>query len=253
VREDPFTALDGNRANPDATSLFAAARRETAAVGVRAPADTSVPPDGAWPVRIAVGSPGQVTLRLIREGAAPLDSAIASVQVDSVSIVPLSLMGAGKSLLPAGHYQLVGERVDGAGAGPGAALTMDVVRVTADTTSHDLPPAFRPETRLGPPSTWSLFRGLFFGAAAATLPMILSGAERDGGGVDTRALTVSATLVTAGVVGVFAGRQRLSLPDNISLNESLRGAWEDRNRAIAADNAERRLRAPVRIQSRGRS
>ena len=67
-------------------------------------------------------------------------------------------------------------------------------------------------------------------------------------GIASGAVAVGAGISIAGIIGAVAGRPTTVVRENVDYNQSLRTAWEDRNRAIARANDRIRRFAPLRLR-----
>lgn len=251
VRLNPFALPDPLVFNPDLQDAYRRARRSTPVVALKVAADTVLDPAGGrYLVAVAVGAPGQVALRLSRSGeGAGRPAAQTDIQVDSTSSVALSFLGRDSLPLEPGEYRLSGSLTSQPEVA--AVATLIVSRQPVDTASAEPPLAptlFRPEMRKGGPAASSALLGLVFGAAAAALPTVLAHQDLRSEKIEISAVSVGAGISLAGIVGVFAGRPLVTIPENIEYNRSLVAAWEERNRAIAAQNERTRRWAPLRVR-----
>ncbi|HYZ01700.1 MAG TPA: hypothetical protein VFA92_09410, partial [Candidatus Binatia bacterium] len=140
VTADPFVHLDGEEFNPDLVAALRAARRAVAALGVRAPPDTSLEPrTGGWPVAVAVTQPGTVRLRLTGPESGGRDTLLAALPVDSTATLTLPLP-VGESLArTAGSYRLVVEYARPGGPTLTSTLDLDVTEQPVDTLPREPP------------------------------------------------------------------------------------------------------------------
>ncbi len=251
VKADPFARPDPDLFHPELMNTFRTANRTTVTLGVRAVTDTTIEPlDERWPLTLAVGLPSDVELRLGAPEALQGDSLVAIVRVDSMAQYAVSLLVGDSVPLTPGTYA-----IRGIIAGTGGTDTVQVVftleKQSVDTAAHEPPPAltlFRLETEKGAPPVTSLLRGLFFGAAAATIPLLLFNKDVGDDAAQPHALVVGATITVGGLIGLSLGRPYVPISENIVFNRQLTEDWERRNAAIARDNALKVRLAPLRIR-----
>lgn len=249
VRLNPFAVPDPDIFNPDVLAAFREARRSTPSLRLKVAADTVIRPLAeAYLVAVAVGQPGSVTLRVLRADGAAAGTATIALNVDSTSSSVIPLRVSDSLPLEPGDYQLVAE-VPGA-ATQSATIRLRVTRTPVDTTVYE--PAldstlFRPEMRKGPPVPISAVSGIAFGAVAAAVPMLLGNKDLAGGRAQVPAISVGVGISVAGIAGVVLGRRMVPIQENIQHNRSLVSAWEQRNRAIAEANEQKRRIAALRI------
>jgi hypothetical protein len=250
ISADPFVTLEPEQFNPDLLAAFRAAKRVTLVLGVRAPPDTAmVPGTERWPVSVVVPRRGEVRFRLMGPGPAGRDRPVAAVIVDSMATVPLRLTGGDSVPLAAGAYRLAAEYSEPGGRALAASLALELTAQVGDTLPYEPAPPdslYRLEVRWGAPSRASLVRGIGFGIGAAVIPILFANTQLRS--ADGRALTVGAAVSLAGLTGYFLGRTKQPLPQNIAYNQTLRAAWEARNRTIAASNERRRGIALIRVR-----
>ncbi len=248
VRLNAFAVPDPDVFNPDVLAAFREARRSTPAVRLRVATDTMLRPLAeAYLVAVAVGRPGNVTVRMLRADGAVAGAAAIELDVDSTSSSVVPLRVSDSIPLEPGDYQLTAEMLGT--ATESATARLRITRASVDTAAHE--PAldstlFRPETRKGPPVPASALFGMAFGAAAAAVPMVLGNKDL-GGGVQVPAISVGLGISVAGIGGVVLGRRMLPIHENSQYNRSLVAAWEQRNRAFAEANEHKRRLAPLRI------
>lgn len=251
VRSDPFRQLHDDFFNPELMGALRAARRETSVLGMRARPDTVLDPvTGVWPVSLALGRPGQVELRLTGPGFGGRDSLVATVQVDSALRPGISLLVSDSVAIEPGTYTLLASLVTVSGRET-ARLEFSVERQPADTNRHESPldrSVLFPETRRGSVSIWGIARGLVFGAAAATIPTVLTHADMGNETFEPRAVVLGATITLGALLGSTLGRPTETVAENVTRNREMVSAWEQRNRAIARQNAARIRLAPLRIR-----
>ena len=106
--------------------------------------------------------------------------------------------------------------------------------------------SFRPETRKSSVSLHTVREGIGLGA----LVLLVSAAVNDGD-LSGRAIPRAALLIggSVAVATVALKRSNVRIPENTRYNDSLRAAWEARNRTIAVENATKRRIAPLRIRA----
>lgn len=246
IRANPFAVPDTSVFNPEVISQYRIARRTTPALDFRIARDTVLRPQSdKYLVAVAVGQPREVRFALLGPGGSPTVVVEETRAVDSMATVPLAPRGADSLPLFPGGYRLVLS----AGSDLEVSTSLQVMRVSVavDTLAHEPPLAparFHPETRKGPPATWSSLLGLMLGGLAAALPSLLSHSDLPSAGIDIGSLSVGGAIATAGIVGTFVGRRPVPIPENIERNRALRASWAERNREIAAENERRRRWAP---------
>jgi hypothetical protein len=253
VRLEPFVILSVENVNPDVVALFTATKRLTAVVGVRIPADTAIKPDsGGLRLRVSVGLPGDVRIRVTSTEVTRPDSLTIGVgHVDSLGWVMIPLMANASSPLSAGTYDVIAQFTGPAGASAESRGRIEVSRMAVDTLAHEAPPAvaqFRPEFGKGGVSASSLLFGAVFGGAAVALPALLTNGRLGNSAVDVRAVGVGATIGLAGVVGALVGKHDVTIAENVEFNRGIRAAWQERDRGFAARNATTLKFARLRIR-----
>jgi hypothetical protein len=222
-------------------------RRETPAIAIRAPRDTVVTPvRDSFPIRIAVGRPGEVRLLLRLTRPRPRDSLLVALHVDSVGVASIPLTAPGGNPLAPGQYAIEAELA----GSPSALVELTVERIPMDTASHQAPipvAALRQETRKGSPSLRTVGEGVGLGALA----LLVSAAANDAG-LSGRAIPSGAWLIGGSVTFANIALKRPGSPiaENIAYNESLRRRWKEEDSAITAANATRLGTAPLRIRTR---
>jgi hypothetical protein len=246
VQADPFYAPPRDLFNPDLRAAYERLRRETAAISMRAAAETVLAPArDSLPVEIAVGRPGEVRVLLRLPVPRPRDSLLTTLYVDSVGIVKVPLVASdGRSAAgPLRH------RGDG-GFGPRRQRSPQLVveRLPIDTvpTCPRLPQPRSAETRKASPSGRSVLEGLGLGGLALVGPAVVSDGSLSGRAIPPGAWFIGGSIAVADIV---FRRPSQPIPENIGYNASLRAQWEEWNRAIAAENAEELRLAPLRIRA----
>lgn len=247
VRANPFAVPDPDIFNPDIVAAFRQARRSVRALDLRVASDTVLQPaTDKYLVAVAVGEAQEVTVLLV--GPSPDSGAAVQerMRVDSSSAIPVTPWVADSSPIGPGSYSLIVRD----GFGLEVSTQIEVRRILVDTLEHE-PPLdplqFRAENRPGPPEGSSVALGLFLGATAAFIPQMLSNRNLSGNRVDAGAVSVGSGIALAGIVGAFVGRRPIPIAENVEFNRQLRASWEQRNQAIAGENARRRRWAPLRI------
>ena len=249
VRADPFYAPPADLLNPDLRRAFAQVRQQTAVIGLRGPSDTVLTPlRDTLPIEIAVGRPGEVRLLLRFTVPQPHDSLLMMLPVDSVAIARIPLAAPGSRALAPGAYAIEG-LVAASSSAASTLLQLTVERTAVDTTPHAsaIPSAtYRPETRKVGVSLRTVRDGVGLGALA----LLLSAAVNDRT-LSGRSIPPAAALIGGSVaLATFAlKRPSVRIAENVGYNDSLRVAWDARNRAIAAENAVLLGRAPLRIRT----
>jgi hypothetical protein len=245
VQSDPFFLVPPDLFNPELEAVHVGVRRETPAIAIQAPRDTVVTPvRDSFPIRIAVGRPGEVRLLLRLTRPRPRDSLLVTLHVEGVAVARIPLTAPDGSALAPGRYAIEAEV---AGSGPSALVELTVERLPVDTVPHQAPiPVFRPETRKGSPSLRTVGEGIGLG----TLALLVSAAVNDAG-VSGRAIPREAWVVGGSVTLANIALKRPGVPiaENIAYNQALARQRTDEDRAIAAANATRLGIAPLRIRT----
>ena len=140
----------------------------------------------------------------------------------------------------------------------GVAATSAVRAVTVEREKVDtqrLPPvlspsAFASESALVQAHPGGPFaRGLFFGAAAASLAYLVVGGEKVSGDRDAKPYVVGGAVAVSGLIGVIKGHRAVRpVPDNILHNQQLREQDTQQRAEIAQANARVRDTAHVRVR-----
>jgi hypothetical protein len=249
VQADPFYAPPSDLFNPELRAAYVAVRHATPAIAVRAPADTVLNPlNGAFPVDIAVGQAGGVRVFLRLTSPRPRDSLLVALSVDSVAKASIPLTVPDGHVLAPGDYAIEAEVVLPAGSVRDL-LQLSVERQAVDTAAHPVPlPAtgYLPETRKTAPSFHTFLEGVGLGAIALMVPVAVN--DRD---VTGRTIPLAAGLVGGAVAlaNMLLKRPSAGIPENIEHNKSVRAQWDQQDRSIAMENAERLRRAPLRIRT----
>ncbi len=249
VHADPFYTPPADLLNPDLQAAYAQARAQTTVIGLRGPRDTVLMPlRDTLPLEIAVGRPGQVRLLLRLTVPRAHDSLLTALPVDNGAIVRIPLVAPDGSVLTPGVYAIEGA-VAASGSGASALLQLMVERTAVDTAPHisGIPgTAYRAETRKSGVSIRSVREAVGFGA----LTVLVSAAVNDAA-LSGRSIPPAAVLIGGSVTLATVALKRPGVPisENVSYNDSLRAAWEARNRTIAAENATRLGSAPIRIRT----
>jgi hypothetical protein len=249
VRVDPFYAPPADLFSPALQAAYVQVRRQTPAIGLRAPRDTVLTPlRDSFPIEIAVGRPGEVRLLLRLTAPRPRDSVLTALIVDSVATARIPLAAPDGGVLAPGLYAIEGE-VAASGRGASDLLQLSVERTVVDTMSpaSAIPgTSFRPETRKSGASLRTVREGIGLGA----LVLLASAAVNDGD-LSGRSIPPAAVLIggSVAVATVALKRSSVRIPENIRYNDSLRAAWDARSRTIAVENAARLRIAPLRIRA----
>src|SRR5882672_6505851 len=248
VEIDPFHLPPGDLFNPELRAMYQQVRRETPAIAIRAPQDTvMVPSRDLLPVEIAVGRPGEVRLYLRLPAPHSHDSLLAAVSVESEAVARISLTAPDSTTLPPGIYGIEGEVAHSGGVARDL-LTLTVERLSADTAPHIAPlaaAAFQPETMRGRLSFRTVLQGVGLGALAALVPVAMNKGDLSGRSVPFAASLIGGSIAIAKIA---VTRPTVPIRENARSNEVLRTQWEARNRIIAAQNALRLRRTPLRIR-----
>ncbi len=248
VEIDPFYIPPGDLFNPELWATYEQVRRETPAIAIRAPQDTvMVPVRDLLPVTIAVGRPGDVRLYLRLTTPRSRDSLVAAGSVESVAVARIPLTAPDSAPLPPGVYEIEAELVLPSGVARDL-VTLSIERLSADTTPHVAPLAaavFRPETMRGRLSLRTVLQGVGLGAMAVLVPVVMNNGDVSGRSVPFAAALIGGSIATAEIT---LTRPTVPIRENVRYNEVLRTQWEGRNRSIAAQNALRLRRTPLRIR-----
>ncbi len=252
IRLDPTARLGVEEHSSELVRAFEVARRTTPAVGLRLPSDTTLfAVRDSLAVTITLTQPGVVRLRLSGLGPEGRDVVLRSDSLASTAVVRIPVRDSGGRALPPGRYRLAAEY-----SGRGVPLPLvqtqqlDVTQQGADTLDWEPPPAdslLRPEYRKGAGPRASIWRGLAFGVAAAAIPVVI-GSSALSDGVEGQAVVVGVAIGAAGVAGYYLGRPKIAIDENVVFNQTLRSAWESRNRAISQENVARRQQTLLRVR-----
>ena len=151
-------------------------------------------------------------------------------------------------MLAPGAYAIEGA-VAAAGSGASALLPLTVERTAADTAPHVSAIAgatYRAETRKAGVSIRTVRDGVGWGALAFLVSAAVNDAALSGRSIPPAAVLIGGS-VTLGTVALK--RPVVPVSENVSYNDSLRVAWEARNRTIVTENAALLKRAPLRIRT----
>ena len=249
VQADPFFSIPLGLFNPELDASYVRVRRETPAIAIRAPRDTVVTPvRDSFPIRIAVGRPGEVRLLLRITRPRARDSLLVALHVDSVGIARIPLTAPDGNALASGQYAIEAE-VAASGPRSSALLELTVERLPADTAPRQAPipvAVFRAEIRKGSPSLRTVGESVGLGALALLVSAVVNDASVSG-----RTIPRGAWLIGGSVTLTNLALKRPGLPitANVAYNESLRRQWKEEDRAIATENVTRLGTAPLRIRS----
>jgi len=249
VSVDPFYTPPLEGYNPVLRALYEIARRETAVIAIRMPADTVLRPlRDTLSIGVAVGQPGVVRVLLRFATPRPGDSVLAVLHVDSVATARIPLADRDSNVLLPGHYGLEAElefrtRVSDI-------VQLDIERLDVDTVPHEPPvvTSYLTETRKGRPSPLTIVESLGLGALSVVVPIAINDRDLRDRLVNWPVLTIGVSVTTANLI---FNRPDVPLPYNIQYNERLRAQRAEANRVIAAENAAARRRAPLRVRVSG--
>lgn len=250
ISGDPFFAPDADLYQPSLIAAFESTRRTTVALGLRAPNDTILSPvPDRLPLDIAIGAPGDLTIRVVRADGSENTVTSTTLPIDGITRYPLPLLLRDSVAFEPGLYRLIAVlTVPGMGT-DSTELSLSLERLPADTTPR-IPPLdsrlFLPEFEKGPPPASSLLKGLLFGAAVAAIPIVVASSDLSDG-IEPRAVAVGASISIAGIVGLVVGRPDMPVEANIAANQRLVNDWQARDRSIADENRARVLLAPLRV------
>lgn len=244
---DPFYSPPADLFNPELRAAYQHVRRTTAAIAIRAARDTVLTPlRDSLRVQIAVGQPAEVRLLLRLTNPRPRDSVLVALFVDSLATASVPLMSPdGRVLLP-GQYVIEGEI---AALGPGSLLRMSLERLPVDTLPHapDIASAeYLPETRQGTLPFRTMGEGIGLGALAVFAAAVVNDREVSGRRIPLGAWVIGGSVAFATFT---LRRPNVPIPESIAHNAALRTLRNDRNRAIAAENAATLQTAPLRIRT----
>jgi hypothetical protein len=172
---------------------------------------------------------------------------LAAVSVESEAVAQISLTAPDSTTLPPGIYAIEGEVAHSGGVARDL-LTLSVERLSADTAPHIAPlaaAAFQPETRRGRLSPRTVLQGVGLGAIAVLVPVVMNNGDVSGRSVPFAAALIGGSIAVAEITFT---RPTIPIRENARYNEVLRTQWEGRNRVIAAQNALRLRRTPLRIR-----
>jgi hypothetical protein len=248
VRLTPGYRVDRLVFPPEVTSVFDAARRTTAVVGVGVPREVEFPAGSeGFTVRLVGSTFHQIQADVRRPDGSVVRSLYAGPIGDSLTVGWDGRTGQG---LPpvTGRYWLVVSSLDSAGGmGRVTRVPLDVVTRGVDTLPVPLLPQqdLLPEQRPGRGSWVSLAGGLLLGAATAAVPALVAPDASLSGGQ----YAVGVALAVAGVVGFVLGRDEQPIPENIAANDSTRAVWQAGVASAAAENERRRATAGVYVRT----
>jgi len=246
----PFHTPPPDLFNPDLRAVYDRIRRETPVLGMRTALDTVLVPDrDSLPIEIAVGRPGDVRLYLRLPSSRSRDSLLTVIAVESLAVFRLALTLPDGGALPTGSIGIEGEVLfPGGGARDG--FTLNLEHLAVDTAAH-LPAlpntSFRPEVKKGRASWRTVLRAVGLGTAAVMIPVITNDRDLSGRSVPLAASVVG---VSIAVADLRLNRPRVTIPENVRYNATVRAEWEGRNHSIATQNAEKLRRTAIRVRAR---
>lgn len=241
---DPRCRADTLIFPPEVTDAFGVARRGTAFVRIRVPADTTVAAGGEYPLRLYASSPHEATVALI--GADGRDSRRLYVGslADSLDLRwdPRDAAGSSPSsgtlVLQVTSRPLVGPPQV-------TRLPLTVRAIAADTLVPPPPPTVKDPApgagRMSGRPINALAAGVLSGLAVVLLPKVVAS---DGDGGSAR-FVVGGTLGLAGVLG-FAARRSPATP-MAAANRAALAAWRRAADSVSAENARRRQGARLQV------
>jgi tetratricopeptide (TPR) repeat protein len=251
LERDPFTDLDPAQFTPAQVAAFAAARRRTFAVGVRAGGERRVDPRTQRVVFTAVTTHAAALRGSIR--------AVGGEEAESITLFDGTNEGARElawdglardgrlaapgryEVLVIGRSQIVA-RTDTARTY--VDLAHDVERL--EDTLHTLAPGeLLPERYRDGAAGLDLVKGLSVAAGALLISGILTN-ERLGAGQEAR--WVAGAAVGVGVTAFLYRRRHAAIPVNVAANETRRSARRAANDAIRQRNSERLGRTVLLIK-----
>lgn len=231
---------------PTVLNLFDEVRRETKALGVRAPADTSFRPGGHVAVRLSASSGHEVNVTLRREDGRLVRSLYAGPIADSLD-VPWDGTDSTGTAVPPGRYALIAASLQEGQATRTVRLPLELSRLEPDTLP--LPPGppdslLRPESTPFGPALGAFAKGALVGVAVAVLPGMLAKGEDAMGA----RLVVGGAVTIAGVIGFLSHQPGRAIPANAVHNRGVRDRWRQERARVARENAT--LRAGIRVRVR---
>jgi hypothetical protein len=245
VRLDPRYRLDRLIFPPEVTTVFDAARQATPVTVVALPSRARFSASDS----ALVGSVFASTYHQIRVEVQALDASVvrrlyAGPINDSLAI---AWNGRGTDEVPvaSGRYILAVSSLDSTGVAQRVLrVPLELTVVRMDTLLAPLPPTLLPVRSTGPGGLASLLGGLAIGAAVTLLPSAVASDASPGAG----RFVVGGAVTIGSIVGFLsARRQHAVLSANVAVNDSLRAAWQERQAAVASENAERRRNAQITV------
>lgn len=247
VRLAPAHRIDRLIFPPEVTSVFDAARRATPAVAARLDREQRFRTGVGGFSAILYGSTfHQIRVELQRSDASAVRTLYAGPIADSVPTLWDGRATDG-AVVPSGRYQLAIASLDSGGTAV-RILRFPLEVVTTRQDTMPLPPApeaeLLPERKTTTGGLESLVGGLLVGVAVTALPSSIAPDASLSGG----RFFVGGVIAVAGVVGFLTSRGDRTIPENIAVNDSLRGAWRAARDAAAAENERRRSAADVVVR-----
>lgn len=251
VATDLFEAPPVDVFHPELRAAYTEARRAATLVAIRAPADTELTTfGGELPLRVAVGSPGEVRLVLRILEPRPQDSLIKVLTVDSQTLTRVSLLRQDSTVLAGGSYAIEASAV----RSPQRAtdlIHVTIHRLHVDTVPHPPPlPAesLRPERRRGRPTVRTAASATGLAAFAVAMGAVANDRSLSGRLTPRGAVLVGGATAIASLV---LDRPEVPISSNIAHNEALRLDWQKQLDAVRAENARRVRQAPLRVRTSG--
>jgi hypothetical protein len=244
VRLDPRYRIDHLIFPPEVSTVFDAVRRETPATMV------ALPPRARFAASDSAlnGSVFSSTYHQIRVEIQALDASLVRRVYTGPIGDSLAISWNGRSAdempVASGRYLLAVASLDSAGdAVRILRVPLTVTSVPSDTLLMPLPPTFLPVGATGSGGVAALLGGLAIGAAVSVLPSAIASDASPGAG----RFLVGGAVTIGSVVGFLSGRGGRAMAANVAVNDSLRATWQERQSAIATENAERRRNAEITI------
>ena len=243
LERDPFTDLDPTQFTPTQVRAFAAARRLTFAVGLRAGGERRVDPRSERIV-FTVATTHAAAVRATLRAVGATDSLMLFEGVtEGARELAWNGLAADQRLAPPGRYEiLVVGRSQVIARTDSTRVFLDIrheVEPLEDTLPPLAPADLLPERHGDATAGNDLIKGLGVAAGALFLSALLSN-DRLGEGNGGR--WVAGTAAAAGVGAFLYRRRHLAIPANVAANQPRRLAWRSANDAVRQRNADRLAR-----------
>lgn len=248
LERDPFTDLDPSQFTPAQVSAFAAARRLSFAVGVRAGGERRVDPRTERIVFTIATTHMAAVRATMRAVGAPDSLILLDGVTEGARELAWNGLAADQRLAPQGRYELLVVGRSQVIVGTDSTRVFLDIRHEMEPLEDTLPPLasadLLPERHGDATAGNDLLKGLGVAAGALGLSALLSN-DRLGAGSGGRWVAGAA----AGVgLGAFLYRRRhLAIPANVAANVPRRLAWRAANDAVRQRNADRGARTILLI------